>query len=139
MAAQQEPALSALGISAATWRALLGARPNLMVVGEPPATEAVLRALEPHLATPVSRCSAETGLSLPGRPAGTVVVEELAALDLDQQAQLLRWLNKADERVQVVSMTSQPLYAFVEQGTFLAELYYRLNTVRIDLKGERML
>jgi DNA-binding NtrC family response regulator len=110
-----------------------------MVVGEPAATAAVLRALEPHLATPVSQCSAETGLSLPQRPAGTVVVEELAALDLDQQRRLLRWLNEADERVQIVSMTSQPLYAFVEQGTFLAELYYRLNTVRIDLKGERML
>jgi DNA-binding NtrC family response regulator len=95
--------------------------------------------LEPHLATPVSQGSAETGLSLPQRPAGTVVVEELAALDLDQQRRLLRWLNEADERVQIVSMTSQPLYAFVEQGTFLAELYYRLNTVRIDLKGERML
>ena len=36
-------------------------------------------------------------------------------------------------RVQIISTVSEPLFTLVEAGTFLADLYYRLNIVRMDL------
>jgi transcriptional regulator with PAS, ATPase and Fis domain len=35
--------------------------------------------------------------------------------------------------VQIVSTTSRPMLQLIENGEFRAELYYRLNVVRIDL------
>jgi len=35
--------------------------------------------------------------------------------------------------VQVVSTSSEPLFPLVETGAFLANLYYRLNVVRMNV------
>jgi len=40
---------------------------------------------------------------------------------------------RAAGQTQVVSTTPQPLLPLVQSGTFLARLYYRLNTVCVDL------
>ena len=51
--------------------------------------------------------------------------------------QLLQWLDQINERlhVQVVSTTSEPLFPLVQTGAFLADLYYKLNVVLMDLNG----
>jgi transcriptional regulator of acetoin/glycerol metabolism len=58
-------------------------------------------------------------------------------LDAKQQIHLLHWLDLINERlqVQVVSTTSEPLFPLVQTGAFLADLYYKLNIVLIDLMG----
>ena len=68
---------------------------------------------------------------------GTLVLLEVARLNGKQQAQLLQWLDQSDPRpqVQIVSTTSRPLFSLVESGAFLADLYYKLNIVRMDLVG----
>ena len=91
--------------------------------------------LKPHLREPLRQYEPKMGVSVPQPLEGTLVLLEVAGLDAKQQAQLLRWLDQFDGRgqVQVVSTTSQPLVSLVETGAFLANLYYRLNVVRMDL------
>jgi transcriptional regulator of acetoin/glycerol metabolism len=54
-------------------------------------------------------------------------------LDAECQARLLEWLDAGDARRQVVSLSSDPLFARVERGLFSEDLYYRLNTVMVQL------
>jgi len=66
------------------------------------------------------------------RPA-TLVVRSVSALDRDQQQALLAWLDAPGNRMQVISTTTDPLYPLVSRGAFLANLYYRLNVLLLDV------
>ncbi len=66
------------------------------------------------------------------RPA-TLVVRSVSALDQDQQQALLAWLDAPGNRMQVISTTTDPLYPLVSRGAFLANLYYRLNVLLLDV------
>ena len=75
------------------------------------------------------------GLLLPpatARPS-TVVVRDVDALTADEQRALLAWLDSGESRTQVVSTASAPVLPLVEAGAFNDALYYRLNTVYINL------
>ena len=117
------------------WDLVIRARCNLLLVGSSSVTDAMLVALEPHLREPLRQYTPKTGVPVPQPLKGTLVLLEVARLDVKQQAQLLWWLEQFDERwqVQVVSTTSEPLFPLVETGRFLANLYYRLNVVRMNL------
>ena len=95
----------------------------------------MLVALRPHLLMPLRQCKPRVGVAVPQPREGTLVLHDVGRLDGRQQAQLLQWLDRFDERqrVQVVSTTSEALFSLVEAGTFLAKLYYRLNVVRMDV------
>jgi transcriptional regulator of acetoin/glycerol metabolism len=51
----------------------------------------------------------------------------------NNQLQLLDWSARTQGRIQIVSMTSVPLIPRVQMGAFLGTLYYRLNTVCVDV------
>jgi transcriptional regulator of acetoin/glycerol metabolism len=51
----------------------------------------------------------------------------------NNQLQLLDWSARTQGRIQIVSMTSVPLIPRVQIGAFLDTLYYRLNTVCVDV------
>jgi transcriptional regulator of aromatic amino acid metabolism len=123
----------------AEWDAVCRGHHNFLMVGTPSATDEMFAAMTPHLRKPLQLYSPKPGVSVPRPVEGTLVVSEAARLDADQQAQLLRWLDEFDQRgrVQVVSLTARPLFSLVETGAFLADLYYKLNIVRIDLMGTR--
>ena len=122
-------------IPPAEWRAIIMGRPNLLLAGQQSATDAMLLALKPHLARPHWRCREAKRLSLPQPAKGTLILCEVGALVREQQDNLLEWLNHVEEGVQIVSTTATPIFRLVEEGTFLANLYYRLNVVRLDLKA----
>ena len=66
--------------------------------------------------------------------ARTAIVRDVDALTCQQQRRLLAWLrDSSGNRMQVISTASAPLLPLVESGTFHDALYYRLNTVYIDL------
>ena len=134
MAARQRPIFLPFDLHA-EWDLVIRARSNLLLVGPSSATNAMLVPLKPHLREPLRQYEPKMGVSVPQPLEGTLVLLEVAGLDAKQQAQLLRWLDQFDGRgqVQVVSTTSQPLVSLVETGAFLANLYYRLNVVRMDL------
>ncbi len=92
-----------------------------------------------------------TGARRGGRPGkfelankGTLFLDEIGDMPLEQQAMLLRAIQeKAVLRVggdtqinvdvRIIAATNQDLLELVGQGRFRADLYYRLNVVRISI------
>jgi len=77
---------------------------------------------------------------------GTLFLDEIGELDLACQAKLLRFLQErsyrpvgstADQRstARVVAATNRDLAAAVAEGSFRADLYYRLNVLSIRVPG----
>ena len=62
-----------------------------------------------------------------------MILHEVGMMSEEDQLRLLDWLETRSRRVQIVSTTSAPLQPSVESGAFNDMLYFRLNTVRIDL------
>lgn len=96
-----------------------------------------------------------TGARRGGRPGkfelanhGTLLLDEIGDMPLEQQAVLLRALQeKAVLRVggdspikvdvRIIAATNQNLAELVDQGRFRVDLYYRLNVVRINIPALR--
>jgi DNA-binding NtrC family response regulator len=75
---------------------------------------------------------------------GTIVLDEIGDLPLAAQTKLLRAVEKkrfhrlgSDKMIGVdvrfIILTSRDLQAMVRGGSFKSELYYRINTLRIDV------
>ena len=136
VAARQRPVFLPSHLRA-EWDAVFQGNHNFLLVGTASATNEMLVAMTPHLPAPLQRYNSKAGRQVPQPSDGTLILLEVARLDAKQQIELLRWLEQFDHRshVQVVSTTSKPLFSLVERGAFLADLYYKLNVVRIDLNG----
>jgi len=106
---------------------------NLLIV-VPERANGFADLLMAELATPVVAWRPGERLMLP-QPAqtGTLLLHNVGALSLLDQRYLVEWLERAAGRTQVVSTTPTALLPLVQAGTFLARLYYRLNTVCVDL------
>jgi hypothetical protein len=107
---------------------------NLLLIGAEEVTQNFLEILMMDLREPISHWWAGEALVLP--PAGrtaTLILHEVGTLPMEEQRRLLRWLEQAVGRVQVISTTSTSLLARVQSGTFVDTLYYRLNTVCLDI------
>ena len=70
----------------------------------------------------------------PAANTGTLILHEVGSLTNDDQLQLLGWLEQAEGRTRVVSTSAASLFARVEAGLFIEKLYYRLNTVSLNVK-----
>ena len=64
-----------------------------------------------------------------------MILREVGALSVDDQHRLLEWMDLTGGRTQIVSTTSTPLLSRVRAGGFLEALYYRLNTVCVDVSA----
>ena len=104
-------------------------RHNLLLEGPTDWTDAVLRHLTPLLLAPVIRTTAQALPALSADTCGTLVLQQVAALSVDDQAVLFEWLE--DGRRQVISTSTHPLFPALAQGRFDEALYYRLNVVRL--------
>jgi hypothetical protein len=109
-------------------------RVNLLLIGIDGGVWNVLETLLPDLHQPIATWSAGQRLVLPPvTRTGTMILHDVGALTLDDQRRLLEWSERAAGLVQIISTTSSPLLPRVHAGAFFEILYYRLNTVSVDV------
>jgi hypothetical protein len=119
--------------SAADWRRAATAQHRMLVEGPEASIQAALQLLMPYLREPVSWLQRGISQALPAEGSGTLVVQNIAAFDRQDQTRLRVWLDDPAHRSQVVSTSAYPLFPLVDCGLFDAQLYYRLNVVRFSL------
>jgi hypothetical protein len=106
--------------------------PNLLLIGPGALAEEFLVPLMPCLASPILYLDA-THPSLPTTPVGTLIVRDVAQLAPPHQRQFLEWLNARSGNTRVITVSPRSLFRSVQRSAFLEELYYRLNTVLVEL------
>jgi transcriptional regulator of acetoin/glycerol metabolism len=107
---------------------------NVLLTGGHGATREVLASLLREVGGPILAWYPGERLILPRHPrVGTMILHEVGLMKEEDQLRLLSWLETRPRRIQIVSTTSAPLEGRVESGVFNDVLYFRLNTVRIDL------
>ena len=116
------------------WIILRAERTNVLITAPDAMVDAVVVALLPDLRRPMYAWAREGALPAP-HEVGTLLIRDVGRLSLDQQRALLSWLNPPAVlgHIQVVSTTAFEVFSLVAQGVFLEALYYRLNTVRLDM------
>lgn len=131
---EQVPAFVPLHLHA-EWDAISYGRRNFLLAGQPSAVDAMLASMLPYLLEPIRLFAPDTGRALLLPHEGTLILREIAQLKGSQQSKLVAWLDELNrsDSVQIVSTTSRQMVPLVESGEFRAELYYRLNVIRIDL------
>ena len=108
-------------------------RVNVLLMGTNDVVNRVMAALHERLPEPVARWSPGDEFMLPAvGKVGAIVLNDVGALAIQEQIQLLEWLNSAQGRTQVVSTTPTLLLPRVKAGAFIDTLYYRLNTLCLD-------
>jgi hypothetical protein len=105
---------------------------NLLLIGAPSATRALIDDLMSSLAAPVVCWDTGTA-DLPADSIGTLVIHDVASLTPAHQDRLLEWLNNRSPRRSVIATSIEPFYRNVETGLFSDSLYYRLNVVTLQL------
>ena len=109
-------------------------RVNLLLIAPDGVVRFVLESLLLDLHEPIQRWRPGEVLTLPPpESSGTLVLHEAGSLTIADQLRLLDWLERAEGRTQVISSSSTPLMARVQGGAFVDTLYYRLNTVCVDV------
>ena len=108
---------------------------NLLLEGPNDWTESMLRCLAPLLRVPVRWTTGHALPTLPAWESGSLVVEDIGELQLDDRARLFEWMNEGRRRV--ISTTVHSLFAAVVQGAFDEALYYRLNVIRLCASDHR--
>jgi hypothetical protein len=125
-----------IGLLHWSWRqqvsSTLVGSPNLLLIGPGALAEEFLVPLMPCLASPVLYLDA-TRPSLPTTSVGTVIVRDVSQLARPHQRQFIEWLNAQNGTTRVITVSPRSLFQGVQRGAFLEELYYRLNTVLIEL------
>lgn len=122
----------ALGISAADSEIIVQAQPHMIVEDVESAYDQTIVSLTPYLRTPVDLWEPGMRLHLL-RPNGSVVLRHVGSLSADEQRELLQWMDGSGGESQVVGISSGSLFTAVRTGGFSAQLYYRLNIVRLQL------
>ena len=109
-------------------------RVNLLLIAPDGVVRFVLESLLLDLQEPIHHWRPGEALALPSaEDSGTLVLHEAGALMIEDQLRLLDWLERAEGRTQVITSSSTPLLARVHAGNFIDTLYYRLNTVCVDV------
>ncbi len=110
--------------------------PNLLIQCTPGAEDRVASKVRAWCGQPLQLCELPGPLRLPMDPQGTLVLNDVADMNLGQQLVLHDWMTNA-RGAQVISITSAHLPTLVAQGRFMEALFYRLNIVWVDAREKR--
>lgn len=116
-----------LRIEPGEWRVFTATKANTLMLGEPLAVTRMLNAAWLTLGRPVFWCDGPR-LTLPEGQTGTFVLWRVDELRAEDQQQLFGWLDRRGA-TRVLARAPRSVFPLVQQGQFLPELYYRLNTL----------
>ena len=108
---------------------------NLCLLGAGETMNAVMDELSPCLRHPVITLSSNSPeLPAAGEPVGTLMLSDMEGLALADQHHLMEWLTQTNVPSRVISTSQGSILPMISEGAFLAPLYYRLNTICLDLR-----
>jgi hypothetical protein len=123
-------------LSVLEWLVMLETRPNVLLIGEVEATEAIITALT---GSPRSVCDWGLGDPLPApSTTATLVIREVCRLSPALQDAWTAWMDRAAASCpQILTTSSVEVWPLVEHAVFRSTLYYRLNTVLLKAELAR--
>jgi len=131
------PRMDDVGTASVTTAARQGflTRSNVLVIGSVADTEAAVSAIVAALEKPVYFWAPD--VPLPARADGHAIgIRDIGTLSPALQLAWLAWLTaQRRRRPHIIATSSIPVFPLVTQGMFLADLYYRLNTILLDLRA----
>ena len=109
-------------------------RPNVLVIGPVAQTEAAVNAIVAALGKPARFWAPD--VALPARAdRRAIVIRDVATLSPVLQKAWLAWLSTQQRRrPHIIATSSIAVFPLIAQGMFLADLYYRLNTILLDFR-----
>ena len=107
---------------------------NGLVVGPLPLTLAAVAAIDNTLQQPVVWWTPDEVRDVPEFTSGTLIVRDVSRLDSLQQERLACWIGAHSPQLQVLALSRAPLFDDVANGRFSAALYYRINTVVVEVR-----
>ena len=114
------------------WDCVTNSRLNALLIGPRHVTGRLVRSVRSHLAHPIIRVFPHRPLVLPrADQVGTIILEDVARLDMAAQRYVLEWLEGAVPRTRMIGTSTVPLLPMVAAGIFDGALYYRLNLVYV--------
>jgi hypothetical protein len=127
--------LMPMSFSENEWRMLRSVRPNILVIGRADFAASAVSALVAELPGPVLYLAPNAPPPAGDDDAEMLVVPDVSSLSHDRQREWVRWLSDADVRhPQIVATSEVPLYPLVKSDQFSGILYYRLNTILLDMQ-----
>jgi hypothetical protein len=127
--------MKAPGAHQAEWAVLRTSPINALLVGSPRLTGAAVARVERSVRQPVVWWAPAQTTDVPELTTGTLVIRDVDHLDQRQQERLTDWIGTRSPVVQVLALARTPLFARVEDGQFSAALYYRMNTVVVEVRA----
>jgi len=115
------------------WLASQRPRQHFLLRCEPGRFDSVAEQVAMLGVPPVRYCSLPGRLQLPADKSGTLLLNDVAALALEDQIALYDWLGIGAEELRVVSVTTRALAPLVARGAFLEGLLHRLGAVQFNL------
>ena len=89
-------------------------------------------------AAPVLLLQQPSPFSPPADRHGTLIVNDVHALELRDQIAFYDWLGYGAGELRVISVTPYPLRALADRGLFLEGLFHRLSAVEFDLRSRKV-
>ena len=117
------------------WRALFRTGANMLVVGDRAALDAFVAAAVDEMSEPVWLLGPSQ--HIPAERCGTFVLYDASKLDALQQRQLAAVLSDQVSKLQVISLSEHHLWRRDGTPSLPADLYYRLNTICLEIDLER--
>jgi hypothetical protein len=89
-------------------------------------------------AAPVLLLQQPSPFSPPADSDGTLIVNDVHALELRDQIALYDWLGYGAGELRIISVTPYSLRALTDRGLFLEGLFHRLSAVDFDLRSRKV-
>ena len=117
------------------WRALFRTGANMLVIGERAALDAFVAAAVDEMSEPVWLLGSSQ--HIPAERCGTFVLYDASQLDELQQHELAAMLSDHVPKLQVISLSEHHLWRHDGTPSMQTDLYYRLNTICLEIELER--